>query len=425
MSLLSRWASARKMFVMPIAAPGLCLAVLVCPSWALAFENAKVMPKGVSRLNLRVVNTTINDKTDGGGSAQDLAQPLAKQLQFKDVLKGEQDELKRELTAGFLLANGISESASLGSFEADLAGRVTVYAPIFSFGITDRLTIAATLPVYDASVNANLGFRPGQGSTAFRDTLVAGYNNQAEGARDFVSRINDATNRLGNKLVENGYQRIEPWRETALGDAQVLAKYAVLKDAPVNVALTGGAVVPTGRIDDPDNLIDIGFGDGQWDGFFQVSADQPVAQSGFYFNQYARYTVQFEDEQTLRLKTAEETIEVAKSKVGRDLGDKLNGGAALLFEGDTGLTSGVGYNFYQKSKDVFRTGDAAAKAELERNTFQRSHEAELAIGYSGVPAFRRGQIPAPFEVGLTYKRQLASENMPVTHFFQLETGVFF
>lgn len=400
-----------------------CVAATL-PSPAQAFENAKVMPKGVSRLNLRLVNTTIREKTDGSGATRPLAKPLSKDLAFRDVLKGEKETLKRELTAGFLLSNGIDEASSLGRFDADLAGRVTVYAPIYSIGVTDRFTLAATLPVYDAAMNVDLGFVAGPGSTAFRDTLVAGFNNQAEGARDFVSRINDAVGRLENKLVENGYARIEPWRETALGDAQILARYALAKNAPVNMAVMAGAVLPTGRVDDPDNLIDIGFGDGQWDGLLQLSADQPAGQTGFFFNQYARYTAQIEDRQAVRLKTADETIEVPKRTVGRDLGDKVNAGFSVQYEGDQGLTSGAGYNFYRKDKDIYRV-DGPAKQELQSATFQRSHELEFSVGYSGVPAFRRGQLAVPFECAVTYKHQVASENLPVTHFVQFETGVFF
>jgi hypothetical protein len=47
------------------------------------------------------------------------------------------------------------------------------------------------------------------------------------------------------------------------------------------------------------------------------------------------------------------------------------------------------------------------------------------LGYSAVPAFRRKSVAVPFELALTYKRQLVSLNMPVSYFVQFETGVFF
>lgn len=390
---------------------------------ARAFENAKVMPMGVNRMTFRVVNTTISNKTDGAGVAQDLAKPIQKDLTFRDVLKGEKDLLKRELTAGFLLYSGVAESNSLGNFTADLEGRLTVYAPVYSRGITDRLTLAAALPIYDMSMNVGVGYQAGPGASAFRDSLTESYNNQAEGARDFVTKINDAVERLETKLTDNGYKRLEPWQAKGLGDAQLVAKYAVLKDAPVNVAALGGLVLPTGRVDDPDNLIDAGFGDGQWDTFFQASVDQPLGQSGILVNQYAKYTVQWEDKKDVRLKTADESIEVPKKKVNYKLGDKINAGISLQYDGDSGLTTGLGYNYFQKAKDLYDAGESAE--ELQKDTFQRAHEAEVSVGYSAVPAFRRQQIAVPFEINLNYKHQLASQNMPVTHFVQLETGMFF
>jgi hypothetical protein len=381
------------------------------------------MPSGINRLTFRVVNTTLSSKTDGGGTAQNLEKPIEKDLTFKDVLKGEKDLLKRELTAGFLLYNGIAETDSLGSFTADLEGRVTVYAPVYSRGITERFTLAAALPIYNMSMNVGVGYKAGPGADAFRDTLGESYNNQAEGARDFVSKINNAVERLNTKLTDNGYQRLEPWQETGLGDAQLVAKYAIVKDAPVNVAAQGGLVLPTGRTDDPDNLIDAGFGDGQWDSFIQASVDQPIGDTGILFNQYAKYTVQFEDSKTVRMKTEDESIEVPKQKVNYKLGDKINAGVSMQYENSAGLTSGLGYNYFQKAEDSYNAG--LSTAELEKDTFQRSHEAEVSLGYSAVPAFRRKEIPVPFEINLNYKRQLASQNMPVTHFIQLETGMFF
>lgn len=390
---------------------------------AWAFENAKVMPGGVNRLTFRVVHSDFSSKTDGAGTARGLEDPIEQDLTFKDVLKNEKDLQKRELTAGFMAYGGFGESEALGKFTADLEGRVTVYAPIYTRGMTDRLTVAVALPVYDMALNLGVGFRAAPTADAFKLSLADTYNNQAQGARDFVDRINDAVGRLNTKLVDNGYSRLEPWQEAGVGDLQVLAKYAFVNEGPIALAGQGGLVAPTGRTDDPDNLIDAGFGDGQWDAFVQLSADQPLGDSGVFFNQYAKYTYQFADRKSVRLKTPEESIEVEKSRVGFKLGDKVNAGASVQYGADFGLTSGVGYNYYRKDKDAYDAG--ASAGELEKDTFQQSHEAEVALGYSGVPAFRRKEIPVPFEVSLSYKHQLSSQNMPVTHFIQLETGVFF
>jgi hypothetical protein len=390
---------------------------------ATAFENAKVMPGGVNRLTFRLVQSNFSSKTDGAGTARDLEDPIEKDLTFKDVLKNEKDLQKRELTAGFMAYGGFGEGEALGQFTADLEGRVTVYAPIFTRGITDRLTVAVAMPIYNMALNVGVGFRASPTADAFKFALTDNYNNQTQGARDFVERINDAVSRLNTKLVDNGYSRLEPWQETGLGDLQVLAKYAIVPDGPIVLAGQAGVVAPTGRTDDPDNLIDAGFGDGQWDAFVQLSADQPISDSGIFFNQYAKYTYQFDDEKTVRLKTPDESIEVEKERVGFKLGDKLNAGASVQYAADFGLTSGLGYNYYRKELDQYDAG--VSSRELEKDTFQQSHEAEVSVGYSGVPAFRRKEIPVPFEVSLAYKHQLSSQNLPVTHFIQLETGVFF
>jgi hypothetical protein len=76
-----------------------------------------------------------------------------------------------------------------------------------------------------------------------------------------------------------------------------------------------------------------------------------------------------------------------------------------------------------KQKDLYRA--YASSAKLAENTNERSHEASVEFGYSAVSAFKRGEVAVPFDTKISYRRQLSSQNLAVTHFFQFDTGVFF
>lgn len=390
---------------------------------AFAFEDSKVMPKGVRRLSLRTLTSNISEKTDSSGQRAELAKPLEKDLTFRDVLKNEKDPVKKELTLGFMGYEKFAESDAVGTFSADLKGRVTVVAPIFSYGLTEKVTLAAAMPIYDMAMSVGMGFNANANGQRFIDSLAGDYNNQTASARDAGEKINNAVNRLNDKLRDNGYRSISSWRGRGAGDLQLLSKARLVDLPQVRGALTAGVVVPTGRTDDPDNLIDKGFGDGQWDGILGAAVDEPIGTTGLTLNQYAKYTVQLPSQKMVRKVTETETIEVPKERVRYKLGDKLEAGASLQSETEIGLVSGVGYNFYRKPSDVYRAGESSAV--LARNTAEQLHQAEIEVGYSGIPAFRRKEIPVPFETRLNYKHQLASRNMPVTHFVQLDTSVFF
>ena len=400
------------------------IAATLVPLTATAFEDTKVMPAGVRRLSLRLVTTNIDEKTNGAGQRKTLAAPLEKELKFKDILKGEKNLTKRALSDGFFRSEGIKKDDSVGSFTADVKSRVSVYAPVFTYGLNSRYTLAAALPVYNMAVSVDSDFNASSNGQRFVNTLSNSKNNQRVSASDATRKINDAVSRLNTKLSDNGYRPLENWEETGLGDLTLLGKWRALEGGPVQIALTQGVVAPTGRRDNPDNLLDKGFGDGQWDIFGQAAFDQPFGGSGVFLNQYAKYTWQLPDQKQVRLVTADETIEVPKQKVGYKLGDKIDAGSSLQFSQDSGFATGAGYNFYTKLADTYKVA-SATKAELERDTFEQSHQLEFEVGYSSVPAYRRGEVKVPFETKLNYRHQLRSKNLPVTNLFQLDTGVFF
>jgi hypothetical protein len=385
-------------------------------------ENAKVMPVGIRRLTLRTVGTEVSEKTNGSAGRVALAKPLQKDLTFKDVVKGEEDFVKRELTEAFLLTESYEKEEALGKFAADIRSRVNVYAPIFSYGITPKVTLALAVPFYSVSNASSMDFTPSETGKAFLNRLSNNYNNQTQSAREAADKLNNAVGRLNDKLEKNGYKKIQDWSGTGFGDTQLVAKVRTSEMPYLATAVSAGVVIPTGTRDDPDNLLDRSFGDGQWDAFVGGALDQPLPAQ-FTVNEYVRYTYQMPSRKKMRMVTEDESIEVPKETVFYKLGDKIEAGTSVQYENDAGIVSGAGYNFFHKVKDIYRAGESTRLLTYE--TMQQMHEAELEIGYSSVPAFRRKEIAIPFEAKLGYKHQLRSRNMPVTNLLQLEASAFF
>lgn len=391
-----------------------------------AAEDAKVMPAKIRRVTVRFVGTDISEKTDGGFSAVPLSKPLNKALTFNDILKGEKDPVKNALTAGFLTAEGFNSSEAVGQFAADVKTRVQVTAPIFTLGLTSNTTLAVAMPVYRMQTAAEVSFQANEMGQKFINTLASNYNNQTASAREAAAKLNDAVTRLNNKLLDNGYLPLQNWSGQGLGDTQLVLKNRSFEGDGFAIATQAIVTAPTGRIDDPDNLLDKGFGDGQWDVAVGAAVEEPMNQlvDGLALSQFVRYTDQLPGQRTMRLVTAAETIEVGKDRVRFDLGNRLETGAAAMLSTTSGWGGSLGYNYSYKDSDRYETAQET-KAVLEKDTIETQHQAEAEVVYSGVPAFKRGAIPVPFEVKLAYKRQLKSRNMPVTHQVQIDTGVFF
>lgn len=391
-----------------------------------AAEDAKVMPPKIRRVTVRMVGTDISEKTDGGFNAFPLSKPLNKALTFNDVLKGEKDPVKNALTSGFLLAEGFKNGDSLGQFAADVKTRVQVTAPIFTLGLTSATTVAVAVPYYRMQTAAEVSFQANDMGQKFINTLASNFNNQTASAREAAAKLNDAFSRLNTKLVDNGYLPLQNWSGQGLGDTQLVLKNRSFEADGIAVATQAVVTAPSGRIDDPDNLLDKGFGDGQWDVAVGAAAEESLGQvlDGLSVSQFVRYTDQLPGRRTVRLVTPSETIEVAKDSVVFDLGNRIETGAAALLSTSTGWGGTLGYNYSYKGADRFET-PAETREVLERDTVETQHQAEAELVYSGVPAFKRGAIPVPFEVKLAYKRQLSSRNLPVSHQVQIDTGIFF
>ena len=402
------------------------ISVFVWSDFAYAAEDAKVMPAKIRRLTLRYVGTDITEKTDGGFNANPLSKPLNKALTFKDILKGEKDPVKNALTSGFLTAEGFKAEEAVGYFAAEVKTRVQVTAPVFALGLNSSTTLAVALPIYKMQTAAEVAFQANEMGQKFINALTSDYNNQTGSAREAAAKLNDAVARLNTKLADNGYLPLQNWTGQGLGDTQLVLKNRTFETGIFALATQAVVTAPTGRMDDPDNLLDKGFGDGQWDVALGTVAEESLSGlvDGLSVSQYIRYVEQLPSKRTLRLVTSSETIEVPKARVMFDLGNRFESGAAAHLATQTGWGGVLGYNYSYKSSDRYDV-PVETRIVLEKDTIETLHQAEAELVYSAVPAFRRGSIPVPFELKLAYKRQITSRNMPVSHQIQFDTGVFF
>ena len=389
----------------------------------LAFESAKVLPVGVRNIDLRYVTTKIDSTTTSNGDKVGLGDPLNAELKLSDVVSGRDAYQKLKLQA-FMLDQGFASDDVLGRYTADVNGRLDVIAPVFAYGLTDKVTLAIGIPYYQGATSLAIGWQPTNRAQEFVNTLARPDVNQLAASVEARTELNNAVDQLASRFRSNGYSALSDWRDQGFGDLTIGAKYRFYENDQVAVASTGGVVAPTGQADDPNNLTDIGFGDDQWDIFAGVSVDEPV-MSDIVLNQNAKYTVQLPGERDLRQATENEPLAVANQPTKFKLGDKVELGTSAQYLPAFGLVSGLGYSFTRKFADVYKPTSDAVEQELEKDTEQVSQAALARLGYSTLPAFERGDMAVPIEVTLTYSRQLSSRNLPVTDLAQFDLNLYF
>jgi hypothetical protein len=414
----------RKIYMKMLSAVFFSSSLLIMTSLPVyGFESTKVLPKGIRNVTVKSVNAAIDEKTNSQGTAEPIAQPLQKNITFKDILKKE-TPLKQSQIRALMLKENFQESDSLGQMNAEMKGDVSVIAPIFSYGITERLTLAIAVPYYSAHMAVDLGFESTATAQDFVNQLSTPLNNQLTSARDAGGKLNNAVGDLDDKLVANGFSPLREWEGKGVGDITLAGKYLLSDASILKFATMNGVVLPTGKVDDPNNLIDIPFGDGTLDVFASLISDQ-VLGLGFSINEFGKYTYQQPTIIEKRMADGDEKIEVETRNVAYKLGDKIDAGSSFQYEPQFGLVAAVGYSYFKKFGDHFDGPSASIRETLSGNSAQESTHFEGKLGYSGVPAFQRGSIPVPFSTTIEYKKHIASKNMPTSDLVTLETAVFF
>jgi hypothetical protein len=400
----------------------LVLAILACNT-SYAFESTKVLPKGVRNLDIRSIYTQTSEKTDLHGDKVSLAVDLYKSLKLSNVLQGEEG-LKKTQLAAFMLARGFKETDSVGDFRASLNAQINVWAPVFAWGITDRLTLAGALPYYSTSTDINVGFKTNAGGDAllkaFEDPAVNYYYAAVEASDKFAN----ATQRLNDRLVKNQYAPLDSWNQSGWGDFTLAAKDLVYSGEVLKTSVTAGFVAPTGRKDNPNILTDLPYGDGQWDLFGQLTLDQAIS-SHVFFNQFAKYTYQTKDRKAVRWKTLDETVEAPRYNTDFKLGDKFDAGVSVQYEQDSGFNGGLGASYFRKFGDRYDVDVVDSKNELQRATDQDALYWEARLGYSTVEAYKRKEFALPMSASIEYRKQYQSQNIAVTDFTQIDLNLFF
>ena len=398
---------------------------------AVALENAKVLPQGVRRINIKSLSVDLARKYNNEGDLVSLAQPLEADITFDNVLKGKQGLDNTKLRA-FLHENNLSHTQVLGSLSADLKGSMRVIAPVVAYGLTERVTLAIAAPFYSARTEVALGYRANdENAQNFLNLLSNPQYNQVAAAREAHEKFTDGVAALNTKLEDNNYQRLGTWEDKAFGDVTLAVKTSIVGDATstLRVANLAGVVIPTGRLDDPDVLTDVAFGDGSWDIFAGLMCDQQLTH-GLYLNQFAKFTYQLETDRLLRMKTSDEAIAVEKAQITYKPGNKLDLGASVQWESDSGLELGLGYEFNRKQRDAYQAS-AAVQQELEKDTLTQANNLEVKLGFSTIPAFKRKQIPVPLNVSFQYKQVIdagllaTNRNVAATQLFVLDMNLYF
>lgn len=201
---------------------------------------------------------------------------------------------------------------------------------------------------------------------------------------------------------------------TGLGDMEI-GGWLQLMDTPAWQSQLSVIVrLGTGTVDTPDNLVDIGTGDGQTDVEIITRNDVSLGRRLRLFVG-ARYGVQMADQQERRVTPWYLPIVPASATalMERDLGDYFGIDVAPHWQLDESISVGFGYHYFRQGATTFAYANAADETAigvpasvLGEATEVTRMRAGVGVTYNTLSRYYSGRAKLPLRVTWSYQNSL-------------------
>lgn len=373
------------------------------------------LPAGINTIVAKQVNTTRIESRYG-------ADQQSSGLNIKqEFTSSNLQNISDAVNLYFKQLNTISPDAynqfSLGEFKATGWAEVKAQGYGIGHGITDHLTILASLPVYHVKTHIDFTQSKKSNIAAIRNIVsnVPTTSAAANFAKELTNQLPETNEELLQSLIVNmyGYKPLGHFERDALGDAEIGMIYRLTDYADKGQAIAFGAVLPTGKIDDPDSLQDISTGDGQYDAYLESLSGVSFFDNTFQLDFKIRYTYQFESEKRLRL-ISDSSIPLSSEsmKLREKLGNKLDTTITATINPTIWLNVNASLIVNKVDKTRYNIENQKTKSIMENNTDSLNKWSRIGIGFSGIELYKRKKLDIPFDVNFSYQRILSAKNAP-------------
>ncbi len=398
---------------------------LLLSSTSAVAQYYNTLPQGVRLFVNKYVQSQVSSSFNKSQSEAPYSYKI--QTDIETLEKIDDEKLKKALALISPYQDAYNQ-ISLGTHQIEANADVKVNAYALGYGITNKITAYVGIPVFDAKVNLDYT-RVNNGTL---DQVAATLQNKygddwAQTLGNIVENLYDIDAGVIQSGLVNGmgYEELGSWNGQGLGDTEIGIMYNFLNRPTYGFMLTVGTIAPTGYVDDPDIIQDIGFGDGQWDAFMEFGGGKKL-NSYTILDSWLRYTYQFSSEKTLRIPYSSQTnISDRKGNFNEKLGNKLTYslGATQIFSDWFSVQSSYLYNQTEKARYESEYKDA--NKYLAQNTESHSHNIKLMAQLSSVKLFQQEEFMIPAKFSFSYQQMISGKNTPKADILELEFRMFF
>ncbi len=381
----------------------------------------ETLPKGVRLIAVRQVKTSdISDLRNHSGAIESYGVDYdldLKSLQSVDGISEVINYLKDENPA-------LYDNLHFGSFNFNVKAKANVTGFGLGLGITDKLTLYSIIPYYRASVNV-------------RQTQSRGANYQE------VNDLQDKQNKDGLKVdlnslnievndsfiqsaIQNfyGYQPLGHWESKGLGDIELGIKYRIKEWDSAGLLVSIGALLPTGREDNPDIIQDFGFGTGHLGTFLETGVGASLGYD-HEVNFWLRGEYHLKNNRALRPQASAGDLTDEKNIYRISPGAKIQMAPSYNYFFNDWVDFEVGALYEKKFKTNYESDSQENDELLESISGFESTMLTGVLNFSTVKLFQKKKFAAPVKLSLKVDETLKGTNVPDMTLYSMELRLFF
>lgn len=397
------------------------LALVVSTAHSAIYDT---LPKGVRTVVLKQVTTNKVSSNFTQGSAEEslgAIVPLdARTLEnAESFTKSYFEALKKASPQAY-------EDFSFGEFKIDGQARANVTGAGFGIGLSNRLTLYTSVSWYRAKVEMNV-VQTKQSKHANVQKELAD-SNASDWVKEVTNQLFDVNGELLQSVIVNyyNYKPLGNWEGAGLGDVDIGALYRLTDLKDRGLALGLGVTLPTGRTDDPDNLQDFAFGDGQTDVFVEAMAGISPGRGDFSYDFKTRFTYQAASTKELRIaETREVPIGRENGTFNEKLGNIYEVAGFVTWQRLDWLKLLTGYQLSYTGSAKYESSYQNANEILMADSDKMAHVAKVGVDFSTTKLYQQGSFKLPFDVGVSYQHRFMGKNTPKYDRIDLDLRFYF
>jgi hypothetical protein len=390
--------------------------------WASYYET---LPKGVRHIRGRYIHSTVSSSFNRSKADTPYAYKIEADIQTLEQID---DPTVSDVLALFEPYPEAYSKLSLGTHKLDAEASIDVNVYAAAYGITDRVTAYAGLPIYNAQVDINYKRVKGSSQADVAAALQEIYgDNWAQTLGNIVEKVYDIDGATIQSGITNalGYDELGSWQGQGLGDIELGLMYNFYNTGDMGLLVKYGFIAPTGYVDDPDIIQDVGFGDGQWDTFIEFGGGKSLTDR-ITANAWTRFTYQFASEKTLRVPySGDLSISDETASFNEKLGNKYLFGfdTEFIINDWINITPSFIYEYTEQAK--YESSNSQANKWLAQNTQSNTQSFRIMTQFTSVDLFQQNKFLLPGFVNFSYQNTFRGQNAPKVDMYEIELGMYF